>query len=200
VADAAGKRQVIAFIAKGVVGLDAATGAFLWRFDKTVDKPFNANMATPIISGDHLYAAASPGGALAALKRSGSEIAAEQVYLEKKAPRSLGGAVKVGDFLYGASGAALLCTEFMTGKVRWEDRGVVAGSIAYADGRLYLHAENGDVALVEATPDGYKELGRFTPSETPERGFSKAWNYPVISDGKLYIRDLGSLWVFDIHE
>jgi len=84
--------------------------------------------------------------------------------------------------------------------VRWEERSVGAASVCYADGRLYVRGENGDVALVEATPSSYREQGRFTPPDPPERGQSKAWAYPAVAGGRLYIRDLGSLWAYDIRD
>ena len=71
--------------------------------------------------------------------------------------------------------------------------------MCYADGMLYLHSErSGDVALVEASADGYSEKGRFTPAEMPERRNERAWAYPVIANGRLYIRDLNSLWSYEI--
>jgi len=91
-----------------------------------------------------------------------------------------------------------MCVEFTTGTVKWQDRGVGAGSVCYADGHLYLHGENGEVALVEATPEAYREKGRFTPPNPPERGRSRAWAYPVVADGRLYIRDMNSLWCYDV--
>ena len=72
--------------------------------------------------------------------------------------------------------------------------------MCFADGRLYVHGESGEVALVEATPDGYRERGRFTPPDQPDRGKSKAWAYPVIADGRLYIRDWTSLRCFDVRK
>ena len=64
------------------------------------------------------------------------------------------------------------------------------------DGYLYLHGENRDVALLEATPDAYKENGRFTPPNQPQHttAMEKAWPYPVVANGRLYIRDHGTLW------
>ena len=56
------------------------------------------------------------------------------------------------------------------------------------------------MALVEATSEGYRELGRFTPPDPPARGQSRAWAYPAIAGGRLYVRDLGSLWAYDIRE
>ncbi len=132
------------------------------------------------------------------LKVNGGTFEAEQVYFSPKLPTSVGGAVKVGEYLYGTSAGALLCLEFKTGNVKWDDRSISPAALCYADGRLYLHGENGEVALVEATPEAYHEKGRFKPTDPPDRGSSKAWAYPVVANGRLYIRDIGTLWCYDV--
>ena len=154
---------------------------------------------TPVAEGDFIYSAgARNGGGAVRLKADGGAFTAEQVYFSPKLPTSVGGAVKVGEYLYGTSAGALLCLEFTTGNVKWDDRSISPASLCYADGRLYLHGENGEVALVEATPEAYREKGRFKPTDPPDRGSSKAWAYPVIANGRLYIRNLGTLWCYDI--
>lgn len=97
-------------------------------------------------------------------------------------------------------GRALVCTDFGTGEMKWTDRSIGGASVFYADGRLYLLGEEGEVALVEATPDAYHELGRFTPVDSPDRGKSKLWAYPVVANGRLYIRDLDVLWAYDVRK
>ena len=107
----------------------------------------------------------------------------------------------VGEHLYGTDSTGLVAVEFATGEVSWQAESVGPGSLAYADGLLFLHGENGEVALVEATPDAYREKGRFTPPNRPkhERGrMEKAWSYPVVANGRLYIRELGTLWSYDV--
>jgi len=198
--ESGGVRQIVQFLGRGVVGLDASTGKLLWRFDDAVDKRFGVHAATPVVSTDRVYVSSAAGGALAQLKSDGGSFSAAPVYLERKAPVALGGSVRVGEHLYGTTNAALVCIEYATGKLKWEERSVGAASVIYADGRLYLRGENGEVALVEASPERYRELGRFTPPDPPARGMAKAWNYPVISNGRLYIRDLGTLWVYDIRD
>ena len=109
--------------------------------------------------------------------------------------------VLVGEYLYGANSQGLVAAEFATGKVRWQAEGIGSGAVVYADGRLYLHGEDGDVALAEATPEAYREKGRFTPPDQPKhvRGArEKAWAYPVVANGRLYIRDLATLWCYDV--
>ncbi len=90
-----------------------------------------------------------------------------------------------------------------TRKIKWQAESIGSGSVTYADGHLYLHGEDGDFVLVEATPEGYREKGRFTPpnqSKKKQAGqfAEKAFAYPVIANGRLYIRDLETLWAYDI--
>jgi hypothetical protein len=88
-----------------------------------------------------------------------------------------------------------MCIDFATGKIQWEDRSVGKGSIAAADGRLYVRGENGQVALVEANPAAYKELGRFTPEGSSAKN---VWPHPVIANGHLLLRDQGTLYSYDV--
>jgi outer membrane protein assembly factor BamB len=197
VAEAAGGRQYVQFMEKGLVGVDAATGKFLWRYTGMVGSP--ANMCTPVVRGSYIYNA-NPRRVAAALLQI--KEAPEQVYLERGLPNDIGGQVLVGDFLYGTNAeGGLMAAEFSTGKVRWKAGSIGSGSILYADGQLYLHGENGEVALVEATPESYREKGHFTPPGQPVHPggpMEKAWTYPVVANGKLYIRDLGTLWCYDV--
>ena len=200
VVEAAGTRQYVQLLQKGLVGVDAATGKLLWRFAKAVSV-YGANIPTPVAGGDTIYvgSAGTGGGAVKITLKDGKPDI-EPLYFGSKYPTAIGGAVKVGDYLYGCSGQTLQCVEFATGKVKWDDRSVAPGSLCYADGLLFLHGENGEVALVEATPDGYHEKGRFAPAEQPAKssGMEKAWAYPVAVNGRLYIRDHGSLWCYNV--
>jgi outer membrane protein assembly factor BamB len=198
VIEAGGVRQYIQMVQKGLVGVEAKTGKLLWRYNRTA-KGSPAVIPTPVADGDFIYSGgAMAGGGAVRLKASGGAFEAEQVYFSPKLPTSVGGAVKVGEYLYGTSAAGLLCLEFTTGTVKWDDRSIGAASLCCADGRLYLHGENGEVALVEATPEAYHEKGRFKPTDPPDRGASKAWAYPVVANGRLYIRDIGTLWCYDV--
>lgn len=76
----------------------------------------------------------------------------------------------------------------------WRDRSVGKGSVTYADGNLYILGENNTVGLVEATPAGYREKGRF---QIPDSGLP-SWAHPVVSGGRLYIRNQGTLAAYDI--
>jgi hypothetical protein len=81
--------------------------------------------------------------------------------------------------------------------VKWSNRGVGKGSLTYADGHLYLRSEGreGTLALIEASPVGYKETGRF---DQPDRSEKESWPHPVIANGKLFIRDQDTLLCFNV--
>src|SRR5436190_10078565 len=111
---------------------------------------------------------AGAGGGAVKLQAKNGGVSAQEVYFESKLPTSIGGVVKVGDFLYGTTAQAMLCIEFATGRIKWEDSAVGASSVCYAGSRLYLHAETGEVVLVEPSPESYHEKGRFTPPEQPK--------------------------------
>src|SRR5262249_51808529 len=154
-----GQKQIIQFLAGGVVGVEAATGKFLWRFDRPANG--TANCSTPIFADNHVFAASgyNTGGGLAKLTKTSDGTSAEQVYFTKRMQNHHGGMVLVGDYLYGFDNSTLTCLNFKTGEVAWseKDKSVGKGSITYADGCLYTRSERGPVALVEATPDGYVE-------------------------------------------
>src|SRR5439155_16177803 len=203
VVEAAGHKQYVQFLAKGVVGVDAKTGRLLWRYDQTGKGP--ANIPTPVVQASYVYSSGgrSGFGGLVKLKADKDGVAAEPVYYERNLPTAIGGAVLLDGYLYGTTAQELVCAEFTTGKVKWHDKCVGAGAICCADGRLYVHGENGEVALIQATPEAYREMGRFSASDQPKhtRGaMEKAWAYPVVANGRLYIRDLGTLWCYDIRE
>jgi outer membrane protein assembly factor BamB len=197
--DVGGFKQYVQFLQNGLVGVDAKTGKFLWRYDKTA-KGSPANIPTPIAHDGYVYSAAGKsGGGLVKLAVMDGSVDAKQIYFTPRVPTSIGGAVEVNGYLYGTNSQGLLCADFKTGEIKWQNRCVGAGSVCYADGRLYVHGEKpGAVALVEATPEGYREKGRFSPPSPPAHRDEKAWAYPVVANGRLYIRDLGSLWSFDV--
>jgi outer membrane protein assembly factor BamB len=190
-----GIRQYIQFLGKGVVGVEAKSGRFLWRYDKTSNGI--SNIPTPVFhDGEVLSTAQKTGAGLVKLTAAGDKVTATQVYFNSKLQTHIGGVVVVNDYIYGANEQALLCLDFQTGKEKWQDRSVGKGSLCYADGCLYVRGQNGGaVALVEANPAAYKEKGRFTP---PGGGGKNVWAYPVVANGCLYLRDQGILYCYDV--
>ena len=193
-------KQYIAYTANGLVGVDAKNGKFLWRYEKNKGA-LGMSIQTPAVRDGLVYAGANRvGGGAVMLRAFQDSVAAEEAYFDPKLPTAIGGTVLVGDYLYGSGQTAMMCVDFKTGKVKWAERSIAPVSLCYAEGLLYLHGEEGDVALIEASPEAYKERGHFTPPGQPKHGnaMEKAWAYPVIANGRLYIRDLNNLWCYEI--
>lgn len=128
----------------------------------------------------------------------GGNFSAEKVYANKDMTNHHGGVILVGKHLYGFSDSkGWTCMDFETGNVVWHEKGIGKGSLVYADGLLYLHSEDGPgtVAIIEASPDGYKELSRFDP---PDRSKLHSWPHPVVTGGRLYLRDQDVLQCYDV--
>ena len=134
------------------------------------------------------------GGGLLDLSVQNGEVAAKEVYFTNEMRNHHGGVVLVDGYLYGFSDAILTCLEFATGKMMWRDRSVGKGSVTFADGHLYVQSETNVVGLAEATSAGYREKGRF---DIPDKGLP-SWAHPVVSDGRLYVRNQDTLLVYDV--
>ena len=126
---------------------------------------------------------------------AGGKLSAELVYDSIKMKNDFGGVIKVGDHVYGSSGPVFVCMDFKTGEVAWRERTIGSGGVLYADGHLYLRNDRGDMALIEANPEELVEKGEF---EQPDQSEEKTWPTPVISGGRLYLRDQGTLLCFDV--
>ena len=99
-----------------------------------------AQYFTPIASAEYVYGGAlGVGGGLVRLKPDGNGVAAEQVYYTRGLPNGIGGAVVIGDHIYGTEvGQKLVAAEFKTGKIKWEAPNFGWGSVAAADGLLFF--------------------------------------------------------------
>lgn len=195
IAELQGTKQYVQFLNGGVVGVDARDGKLLWHYDNPANG--TANISTPVQHGDAIFAASAygTGGGLARIVKSGEGFRAEQVYFVSTMQNHHGGMIRLGDHLYGTNNSSLICLDLKTGKPAWQERGVGKGSLFYADGHLYHRSEAGPIALVEATPAGYREKGRF---DQPQRSSFRAWPHPVVAGGRLLLRDWDNLFCYDV--
>jgi outer membrane protein assembly factor BamB len=198
VAELSGVKQYIQFLSKGLAGVEAKTGKVLWRYCRSA-KGAPGTVVTPVVSDNCVFSSTSvAGGALIRPAEKNGEFEVEEVYFSNKLRFDLGGVLMAGSYLYGTASAITVCAEFKTGTLRWQERTKSLSGLA-ADGRLYMHADNGEVVLLELTPDAYREKGRFAPQNRPaSHGDFTALAYPALADGRLYIRELNSLWCYDV--
>ena len=198
VAEMGGIRQYVQLTPSSVAGIAAADGKLLWKAPR---KGQVAVIPTPIVDDNFVYVTSGydVGCNLFKVTPESGKFSVEQVYSSKVMKNHHGGVIKVGDYVYGYSdGKGWTCQDFKTGEAKWQEKEKLGkGSIAYADGRFYLRQEasKGTVALIEASPDGYKEHGRFNQ---PDRSSKNSWPHPVIAGGRLYLRDQDLLLCYDV--
>jgi outer membrane protein assembly factor BamB len=203
VSEGAGVRQYVQLAGRGVVGVRASDGEYLWSYNRVANDV--ANVATPIVRGDLVFASTGyhTGSALLRLVPAAGGVAAEEVYF-LDAPtlqNHHGGLVLVGDHVYGGHGqnnGFPICVELESGDVVWggqiRNQGTGSAAVTVADGHLYFRYQNGVTMLIEATPEGYRERGSFEIPDAEPPG----WAHPVVAGGRLYVRDQDRLFCYDV--
>lgn len=195
--DVNGVRQYVNFTHNSVISVRADNGDFLWANNASANP--TANCSSALFYDDHVFTSSNYGQGCALVKVTGGRgrSGAELVYQNKEMRNHHGGMVLDGQYVYGTDDGVMKCLDVMTGRVMWQDRSVGKGAVVYVDGNIILRSEGGPVAMMEATPDGYRELGRF---DQPDRSDKSAWAHPVVADGRLYLRDQDRLLVYDLRQ
>ncbi|MGD2094363.1 MAG: PQQ-like beta-propeller repeat protein [Phycisphaerales bacterium] len=198
--------QYIQLTNKGLIGVSAEDGRFLWGYNKIANRV--ANVATPIVHGDYIFCSTAyrTGSALLKLAAEGDNVTAQEVYFLDAGTfqNHHGGFIRLGDYIYGGhdhNKGRPTCLNMMTGKIMWTESQPGGGSAAvlYADGHLYFRYQDNVLALIEATPDRYNLKSTFRLSKRRGMG-ENGWAHLVIVDGRLYVRDADVLLVYDIKE
>lgn len=203
VSNGGGVKQYVQLIGRGVIGVRASDGKFLWEYEQVANK--TANIPTPIVSGDYVFASTGYGAGACLLKlvKDGDGVKCEEQYFlpGDKAQNHHGQMVLKDGYVYFGHkhGQGFpICVELKSGKIAWvvTQRGPGSGSaaICYADGNLIFRYQSGEVALVEATPASYKLKGSFKPDFV---GKDPCWAQPVITGGCMYLRDQDKLMCYD---
>ena len=205
VSNGGGVKQYVQLVGKGLVGVRASDGKLLWSYNRVANDV--ANIPTPIVKGDLVFTSTGyqTGAALLRLAAApGGGVNASEVYfLEGKTFQNHhGGMVLVGDHVYAGHGhnrGNPIAIELATGKVAWggaelKNAGTGSAAVAYADGNLYFRYQNGTMVLIEASPAGYTEKGSFSIPGVS----GPSWPHPVITGGRLYIREQDALLAYDV--
>lgn len=203
IGNGAGVKQYITLVGRGVIGVRAADGKYLWGYNRVANG--TANIPTPIPIGDYVFASSGYGTGACLLKlvaKDGGVEAEEQYFLDAKTFQNHhGGMILDGDYIYAGhqhNKGFPICLEWKTGEVKWggDIRPVGKGSaaITYVDGQIIYRYQDGLVALISASPEGYSLNGTFTP-EYQEK---ESWSHPVVVDGKLYLREQNKLMCYKL--
>lgn len=191
--------QYVQLTQQSVVGINAKDGSVVWKSDWPGR---TAVIPTPIVRDDLVFVTSGYGVGCKLLK-IGPDNKPTEVYRNGNLENHHGGVVLVGDYVYGHSNkGGWVCLDFKTGEVKWSEKAAVGkGAIAYAGGMLYLLDERkGDVVLIEPSPEGWKEKGRFTlaPQTSIRSPKGAIWTHPVVANGRLYLRDQDHIYCYAV--
>lgn len=203
VSNAAGVKQYVQLVGRGLIGVRASDGKFLWGYNAIANG--TANVPTPIPTGDFVFCSTGygTGAALVKLSAEGDGVKAEEQYFlnGNQLQNHHGGMLLIGDYVYCGhkhNSGLPICVRWKDGKVAWggDFRGPGGGSaaIVYADGHIIFRYQDGKVALIEATPDEYRLKGVLTP----EFQKGNSWAQPVVAGGRLYLREQDKLMCYSI--
>ncbi len=190
---AAGTRQAVFFTGAAIAGLAAADGRLLWRIPWQTD--YDVNAATPLfVAPDQLFVSSGydTGAALFRLAGAAGRVTAEPVWKSRVLKNQFSSTVLAGNYLYGFDNGTFKCVAARTGEERWKHRGLGHGSVILADGMLLVLSESGKLALVEATPEDYRERASFQALD------GRCWTGPSLADGKLFLRNGEAMEAFDV--
>jgi outer membrane protein assembly factor BamB len=193
-----GVRQYIALTMQNVGGVDAKTGKKLWL---SAWPGKTAVIPTPIFHGGDVFVASGYGVGCKQVN-VGPENAVADRWTNTNMVNHHGGVILKDGYLYGYSDkGGWSCLDWKTGEVKWAEKKLGKGAIHGADGMFYLLDESsGTVALIEASPDGWKEHSRFKidPQTTLRKPAGRIWTHPVVSNGMLYLRDQELIHCYDV--
>lgn len=198
VAQPHGKKQYVQLLVSQIVGIDPASGDVLWT------TPFNGAVAvipTPVTKDNYVYVTSGYGVGCKLIEIS-QDNQVKEIYSNKVMKNHHGGVILVGDKIFGHSdGAGWMCQDLKSGEADWTQDDLGKGCVTFADGMLYcVDEKRGQVALVEASDVAWKEKSRFKLSpQTKNRNRNGGiWTHPVISDGKLYLKDQEILYCYEV--
>lgn len=180
----AGRRQVLAVTARNVAGIAPEDGSVLWVFPWANSN--GINVAQPIVVGADRFFISSgygKGAALVQLSSAGGKLSAASVWERASMKNKFNSSVLHEGHVYGLDEGMLTCVDLATGEQKWKARGYGYGQVVLASGHLIVTTEEGEIALVRATPAGHTELARFPALE------GRTWNVPAIADGRLLVRN-----------
>jgi outer membrane protein assembly factor BamB len=195
-----GVRHIVFFSASGLFAVTPENGRLLWKHPWESSCPqtgIPTNVAHPVfIPPDKIFISNGygtlTGSAVIRIVRRGEAFTTQTVWRSETMRNLLNSSVLHEDHIYGFDIGILKAIDAATGKEQWKARGFGRGSLIAADGRLIVLGEKGNLALLEATPDGYREKGSAQILQ------GKSWTMPTLADGRLFLRNHSEIVSLDL--
>ena len=193
-----GKHQYVQLTEMAIVGVSAEDGTLLWQSAW----PGRVAVIPSLIFDDGLIYATSGYGIGCKLIELNGEMEPIVKWRNRIMKNHHGGVIQIGDFYFGYSdNAGLTCQSQETGERVWNTKKIKKGAIAYADQRFYYVQEaDGRVLLIAADQNKPSVKGHFTlePQSEQRKPKGKIWTHPVISNGRMFLRDQEIIYCFNV--
>jgi outer membrane protein assembly factor BamB len=183
----AGAEQILIATDRGLTAFEPAQGKVAWQHDWVLEGGM-ARVVQPAVleDGDVLLGTGFGMGTVRLhVTGMGDAWQATERWKSRAIKPYFNDLVVHRGHLYGFDNYFLTCVSLEDGKGNWKERGYGNGQVLLlADQDLLLVlSEKGEVALVEAKPEGHHDLARFQAID------GKTWNHPVVANGKLFVRN-----------
>ncbi len=188
------RKLLVTMMANNIVGIDVASGKLLWNHEQTNQWSVHAN--TPLYADGSLLCTSGYGRGSVKLTLSSDGSAVTKAWHNEKLDSRHHGVVLINGYVYssGDKHREWRCVDFKTCEEKWASSEVGKGVIVAADGLLFMYSERGELAMAEASPNGFKLLG----NTKVEKGTAQHWAHPVIDNGVLYLRHGDALIAYKI--
>ena len=198
--DVDGHDQLVVFTTEDVVGVDPGNGNFLWSHPHPTS--YGLNISTPVWGeGNLLFTSSAYNGGSRVIRltrANGGKTTAEELWSSNRLRLHFGNAIRIDNLIFGTSGdfgpAFFIAVDVNTGEEAWRERTFGRSQMVYADGKLVIVDEGGDVAIASADSNGLKVHAR------AELMTANAWTAPTLVGTRLYVRDRKSIVAVDLGE
>jgi outer membrane protein assembly factor BamB len=189
-----GVPQVLVLTATRLVAITPERGELLWEYPWPTANDINAAQPVVLPPSNRVLVSSGYGHGAAVLEvtHDGGRFGTRLVWENTRLKNRFSSSVEHQGFIYGLDENILTCLDAATGETRWKAGRYGHGQFLLADGHLVLLSEDGDLALVRATPEGHREVARFPVLD------GKTWNHPALDDGRLLVRNLAEMAAFDL--
>jgi outer membrane protein assembly factor BamB len=187
-----GTTQLLVFHGDGLEAHDPDTGTSLWYYPWT--NQYKINVAQPIRFNDTVFLSSGydSGCVLLDPTRLTNGRPAEVWPPSRSLKLKFNEAVSAGNHVYGLDDGILACIDATTGERLWKGGRYRFGHVLLWQNMLLIQAEDGAVALVDASPNAFREITRFQALS------DRTWNVPAVAHGRLYVRNAAEMACFSL--
>jgi outer membrane protein assembly factor BamB len=192
-----GQDQLVVSGANEIAGMDAASGAVLWSHPHKTD--WGLNISTPVWGADNVLLVSSAynnGARLLKLSQSGGKTAVQELWYQNRMRVHIGTMIRLGDYAIGSSGdfgpCPTVAIDLKTGAILWQNREFARSTFLYADNKLIIMDEDGNIGLASPSRQGLNVLAKASVLT------NRAWTVPTLVGTTLYVRDRSQIAAFDL--